>query len=85
MQSASIDPARAADDDRGPGGSAQDERVELLAALFRVLLRVVQASQGAARGEREPIVVEEDRRGHQRPGEGSASRLVCAGHEAALA
>ena len=52
-------------------------------ALGRVLLRVVQAAQRAAVGQRQPLEVEQHRGRHERPGQRAAAGLVGAGHVAA--
>jgi hypothetical protein len=57
-------------------------RIETLAVLGSHLLGVVQASEGAAVGEAEALVVDQHRGGDQRPGQGAASSLIGAGDPA---
>ena len=83
VQPALVDPAHAARRHRDLGGDPQDARVELLAPLLGVLLGVVQRGQRPQVGQPDPLVVEQHRGGHQRPGQAAAPGLVGAGHEAA--
>ena len=83
MQAAIVDPAHAADDDAGPRRRPQDGGEHLLAPLRGHLLGVVQPGQRAAIGVREGLVVDQDRRGDQRPRQAAAPGLVGAGDEAA--
>ena len=57
--------------------------IELLAARLGVLLGVVQPRERAAVGQRQPLEVEQDGGGDERPGERAAPGLVGAGDEAA--
>jgi hypothetical protein len=82
MKPARVDPANAAHDHGRPRRRPQHERVELLAAGLVVLLRVVQAGECTTVGQRELLEVEQDRRGHERPSETAAPRLVRTSNEA---
>ena len=83
VQPAAVDAAHAARHDHRARRRPHHQRVELLAGLGGVLLRVVQAGERPAVREREPVEVEQDRGGHERPGERAAAGLVGARHEAA--
>ena len=62
---------------------ARTQRVELLALLGRAHLRVVELAESARRSRRlSALVVDQHRRGDQRPGERAAPGLVGAGDEA---
>jgi DNA invertase Pin-like site-specific DNA recombinase len=82
VQPAGVDPADAARDDDDAGGAAQHQRVELLARETCVLLGVVQRLQRTQVADRQRVVVEQDARGDERPGERATPRLVSAGDEA---
>lgn len=58
VQPSRVDPTYAANDDRRLRRGSQDERVELLAARFAVLLRVVEAGESASVCQREALYVE---------------------------
>ena len=81
VQPEAVDPPHAAADHGGLGGRPQHQRVQLLAARLGVLLGVVEAGEGAAVAQREALEVEQHGRRHQGPGQGTAARLVRAGHE----
>jgi hypothetical protein len=84
VQATRVDPPNASGGDGDPGSGAKDHREELLALLGASLLRVVEESQGAAVTQAEPPVVDQNRRGDKRAGEGAATRLVGARDEACL-
>jgi len=84
VEAAGVDPTRATDDDRCSGRGAHHERIQLLAAGFGVLLRVVQVRQRPARGEGEAVEVEQDRRRDERARERAPPGLVGTGDEAPL-
>ena len=84
MQAVRVDAPRAPGHDCDAGGGAQHEWVQLLPAGLGVLLRVVEPGEGPARGERQPVEVEEDRGRHERPGERASAGFVGASDEAAL-
>src|ERR687896_362073 len=77
-----VDPADAARGDGDARGRAQHARIELLAHLGRVLLGVVERGERAQVRERQPLVVEQHGRRHERAGEAAAARLVGPGDEA---
>jgi hypothetical protein len=64
------------EDHDGLLGRAQDDRVQRLAHLRRVLLGVVERRQRPALGERQRFDVEQDRRRDQRAGQAAAPGLV---------
>src|SRR5437764_12167792 len=78
-----VDATHAARDDAGARGCAQHERVELLATGLGLLLRVVEASERAALGQRQALEVEEHRGGDERARQRPPPRLVGTGYEAA--
>jgi hypothetical protein len=82
VEPARVDAAHAADHDRRPRRGAKDERIELLATGLVVLLRVVQACERAAVGQRQALEIEQDGGRDERPGEAAAPRLVGTSDEA---
>jgi hypothetical protein len=82
VQPVAVDHARRDDPNSDPLGAARDRAEEVFALRGAQLLRVVQKPQRADAVVAEALVVEENRRGHQRPREASAPRLVGAGHVA---
>jgi len=69
------------DTDDDPGRTAGDGAKELLPTLVGDLLRVVQERERADGVVAQPLVVEEDTGGDERPGEAPTPRLVRAGDE----
>ena len=84
VQAAAVDPGGGADDDADPGRRPQHAGEHLQPPLLGHLLGVVQAGEGAAVGVREPLVVDQDRGGDQRPGQATPPGLVGAGDVATL-
>jgi hypothetical protein len=84
MQAARVDAAHAARHDHRLRGRAHDDRVELLAAGFRVLLRVVEPREGATVRQRQALQVEENGGREQRARQATAPGLVSARDEAAV-
>jgi hypothetical protein len=82
VQPARVDTAHAPDYDRRLGGGAQDERVELLAPLLGVLLRVVETRERTPLRQRQLLDVEQNRRCDKWPSERPAAGLVRSGYEA---
>ena len=72
-----------ANGDRHVGRRADNGRVELLALLLALLLRVVQSRQREPLGTADPLEVDQHPGGEQRSGEGPTAGLVHSGHEAA--
>jgi hypothetical protein len=83
VETARVDTAHAAHDDRGLRRGTKHQRIELLTAGLGVLLRVVQPRERAPLGQRQLLEIEEDGRRDQRPGEGAAAGLVGAGYKTA--
>ena len=83
MQAARVDPAHAARHDhrarRRPQTSGYSSSRVSAVCCFESFRR----AERAAIGERQPLQVEQDRRGHERPGERSAPGLVGPRHVAA--
>lgn len=84
METALVDPARAARGDGDPGGGLHHERVQPLALLEVVDLRIVEAAERSNLPGREAVVVEQDRGRHERPGQTPPSRFVRARDEPAV-
>ena len=82
VQAALVYPAHAARRDGHARGGAEHARVEGLARLLGVLLRVVQRGERAQVAQGQALVVEQHRGGDERAGEAAAARLVGARHEA---
>ncbi len=82
MESSSVDAASTPRDDRHLGGRPDHQGIERFAARLGVLLGVVQAGEGPAIGESEPVEVEEAGRRYEGPGEATSSSLVGPGNEA---
>ena len=81
MQPALVDAAHAARRHGDAHRRADHERVEHLALLGVVHLRVVEARERAHLARRQPLVVEQHRGGDERPGKAATPGLVGAGHE----
>src|SRR5262249_31358721 len=82
MQPAAVDPGRATDRDSYAGGLLEHPRVERLALLGRLRLRVVEPGERAPRAlALEGVVVEQDARSNQRARERAAPGLVGPGDE----
>jgi hypothetical protein len=76
VQAAPVDPADAARDDDRLRRRPHDQRVELLAAGLGVLLRVVEPRERAPVRQRQPLDVEQDSGGEQRPRQATAPGFV---------
>jgi hypothetical protein len=84
VETALVDPPRAARGDGDTSGSLHDERIQLLALLEVVDFGVVQAAERSNLSRREAVVVEQDRGSHERPGQASSPGFVGAGDEPAV-
>ena len=62
---------------------ADHRGIERLPLLLALLLRVVQPGEREPLGAADPLQVDQDAGGEQRPGQRPAPRLVHTGHEAA--
>jgi hypothetical protein len=76
VEAARVDAAHAAGNDARLGGGPHHERIELLTARLRLLLRVVVARECPALGQREALEVEQNRGRGQRARERAAPGLV---------